>query len=124
MSFSSSKRTVPTSKPRSKSRSRSPRSPPGPPPPSLLEKKENEVTYLLTIKADTKGTLQHVIKQLGADIITKSAWLDFKAIAMDQTTGRQVELTHAEFIGGNVIKLEPTEHSQAFYADTVQVIFG
>jgi hypothetical protein len=71
-----------------------------------------------------KGPLQHVIKQLGAEIITKSAWLDFKAVAIDQTTGRKREVTNGELIGGNVVRLEPSDQSEAFCTDAVQVNFG
>ena len=71
-----------------------------------------------------KGPLQHVIKQLGAEIITKSAWLDFKAVAIDQTTGRKREVTNGELIGGNVVKLEPSDQSESFCTHAVHVNFG
>ena len=123
MSIHSSQQTVQFVASQSRSRSRSPRSPAGPPPPSLLRQKANTMTFQLTINADIKGSMQSVVKQLGAEIITKAAWLDFKTTAIDQHNGLQQDATHGEFIGGNIVKKEQNEQSEAFCTDTVQINF-
>ena len=113
---------------RSRSRSphrgqRSPTTPPGPPPSTRLADRENTIQYVLHIKAPNTGHIQHVLRQLGADIIAKATLLEFDAKANDVTTRLPHRVTNGELLGGHVVQLEPTRYSECIHTNLICVKF-
>ena len=113
---------------RSRSRSphrdqRSPTTPPGPPPSSRLSDRGNTIQYVLHIKATNTGHIQHVLRQIGADIIAKSTLLEFAANANDVTTRLPHCVTNGELLGGHVVQLEPTPYSECIHTNLISVKF-
>ena len=109
--------------PPNRDRSRSPCSPPGPPPPYLLQKQDNTLKFRFQIRANQVGPMQGVIKRIAADMIEKSALLQFEATAIDKSSGQRRDITNGELIGAKLIKLEPSQYSEVISSNRVDFRF-
>jgi hypothetical protein len=80
-------------------------------------------TFFIYIKATNTGHIQHVLRQIGADIIAKSTLLEFAANANDVTTRLPHCVTNGELLGGHVVQLEPTPYSECIHTNLISVKF-
>jgi hypothetical protein len=79
--------------------------------------------FRFQIRADQTGPIQEVIKRLAADMIEKSALMQFRATSVDKPSGYTFDITNGELLGGKIIKLEPSRFSQAVISNSVTVRF-
>ena len=67
--------------------------------------------------------MQGIIKRIAADMIEKSALLQFEATSIDRPSGQCHDITNGELIGGRLIKLEPSEYSDVISSNRVDIRF-
>jgi hypothetical protein len=67
--------------------------------------------------------MQGVIKRIAADMIEKSALLQFEATAIDKSSGQRRDITNGELIGAKLIKLEPSQYSEVISSNRVDFRF-
>ena len=79
--------------------------------------------FRFQIRANQVGPIQGVIKRIAADMIEKSALLQFEATSIDKPTGQVHDITNGELLGGRIIKLEPSRFSEAISSNSVNVRF-
>ena len=79
--------------------------------------------FRFQIRANQVGPIQGVIKRLAADMIEKSALMQFTATAVDRPSGQTYDITNGELLGGKIIKLEPSRFSDAVSSNSVIVRF-
>ena len=79
--------------------------------------------FRFQIRADQVGPIQGVIKRLAADMIEKSALMQFRATSVDALSGQTFDITNGELLGGKIVKLEPSRFSDAVSTSSVTVRF-
>ena len=67
------------------------------------------------------GPVQHVLQNVGAKIIAKSALLQYRASAFYQLSCKTIDVNDGELIGGHVIKVEPTPFSDTIRANMIRL---
>ena len=67
------------------------------------------------------GTINEVLKKIGAEIIASAATEQFTATATNIHTQQCHGVDEAVFIGGQVIKLDQSEYSDAIVSNSVSV---
>jgi hypothetical protein len=81
------------------------------------------MAFTFTVRTSQVGPLQGVIKRIAADMIEKSALLQFEATAVDKSSGHTIDISNGELIGGRVIKLNPSQYASAISSNAVNVRF-
>ena len=79
--------------------------------------------FRFQIRANQVGPIQGVIKRLAADMIEKSALMQFRATSVDKPSGQTYDISNGELLGGKIIKLEPSRFSEAISSNSVTVRF-
>ena len=79
--------------------------------------------FRFQIRANQVGPIQGVIKRIAADMIEKSALLQFEATSIDKPMGQVYDITNGELIGGKIIKLEPSRFAEAISSNSVNIRF-
>ena len=79
------------------------------------------MSYIIHLKINATGPVQHVLQTVGTQIIAKSALLQYSAVAFDQITQTTADVTDGELIGGHAIKVESTPYSDTIRASMIRV---
>ena len=87
----------------------------------MLQGRPNTMSFHIKVRATPIGTINEVLKKIGAEIIANAATEQFTATATDVHTQQCYGIDEAVFIGGQVIKLAQSQYSDAIVANSVSV---
>ena len=106
---------------RSRSRSRSPRSQQIVPA-NLLSQHDNEMSYIVHVKMIATGPVQQVLQNVGAKIIAKTALGQFRSVAFDQVSQKNIDINNGELLGGHNISISSTSEPSTFRANLIRAV--
>ena len=68
------------------------------------------------------GPVQQVLQSVGAKIIAKTALGQYRSVAFDQASQRNININNGELLGGHNISISSTSEPAKFRANLIRAV--